>query len=391
MSFDYRLLGKKLREARESLLIEPSEVAGILKISKNEYIKLENGEKQATGDQILRLATLYQRDFRYFITGDYPSAESQIQELFRLNSSLSKNDRLAIQEFIRFCEYEYFLEGLISQKVSEELPDYSNIIHHNYYQQQGQEGAYLERKRLQIGNSPITDIFQLIRQQGVHVFKRKLEDQNISGLYIKHPEAGHCILINYIDDLYRQNFSAAHEYCHALFDSSLEQEMTYFKTNNNNHKEREWRANSFAGYFLVPEKAIHKYYRLQNNYGEWLTLIKQMCSDFSVSSKVVIIRLHDIKWIDAELKHRLYNDQRLIIKKTDKFDPEISDDLSIGSKERIMKLIHKGLSWYFIELATEAYRKNDITYQKLLEMLNLPIEEGNELLSDLRVFMEATK
>ncbi len=390
MSFDYRLLGKKLREARESLLIEPSEVADALKMHENEYLQLENGEKQAKGDQILRLATLYQRDFRYFITGDYPSpsAESQIQELFRLNSSLSKNDRLAIQEFIKFCEYEYFLESLILQKVSEELPDYSKIIDHNYYKQQGQEGAYLERKRLQLGNSPITDIFQLIRQQGVHVFKRKLEDKNISGLYIKHPEAGHCILINYLDDLYRQNFSAAHEYCHALFDSSLEQEMTYF---NKNKDFREWRANSFAGNFLVPEKAIHKYYKIQNNYEEWLTLIKQMCSDFSVSSKVIIIRLYDIEWIDAKLKDKLYNDQRLIIKKTDKFDPEISDDLSIGSKERIMTLIHKGLSWYFIELATEAYRKNDITYQKLLEMLNLPIEEGNELLSDLRVLMEATK
>ncbi len=144
MSFDYRLLGKKLREARESLLIEPSEVAKSLNIHENEYLQLENAEKQATGDQILRLATLYQRDFRYFITGDYPSAESQIQELFRLNSSLSKNDRLAIQEFIRFCEYEDFLEGLISQQVSEELPDYSNIIHHNYYKQQGQQGASLE-------------------------------------------------------------------------------------------------------------------------------------------------------------------------------------------------------------------------------------------------------
>lgn len=388
MSFDYRLLGKKLREARESLRIELSESADSLKISETEYIELENGEKQATGDQILRLATLYHRDFRYFVTGDYPSAESQIQELFRANSSLSKNDRLAIQEFIRLCEYEDFLEKLIFKKISQVLPDYSQNLNHNYYKKQGQEGAYLERERLQLGDSPIQDIFQLIRQQGIHLFKRKLEDQNISGLYIKHPEAGHCILINYLDDLYRQNFSVAHEYCHALFDSSLEQEMTYFKDNNNN---REWRANSFAGCFLVPENAIKNNYNIPKHYESWITLIKQICSDFTVSSKVVIIRLYDINWIDEELKNRLYYDPQLIIKKTDKFDPEISADLSIGSKERITNLIHQGLSWYFIELATEAYHQSEITYHKLLEMLNLPIEDGQELLSDLRVFMEATK
>jgi hypothetical protein len=53
---------------------------------------------------------MYRRDFRYFVTGDYPSAESQVQEIFRRNAALSKSDRIAIQEFVRLCEYEDFLE-----------------------------------------------------------------------------------------------------------------------------------------------------------------------------------------------------------------------------------------------------------------------------------------
>ncbi len=99
MTFDYVLLGKKLQEARESLLFNTQEVAIRLQMSVEDYLKLESGQKKATGDQVVLLASLYQRDFRYFVTGDYPSAESQIQEMFRLNSSLSKNDRIAIQQF----------------------------------------------------------------------------------------------------------------------------------------------------------------------------------------------------------------------------------------------------------------------------------------------------
>lgn len=101
MSFDYALLGKKLREARKSLLLEASEAANLLQISEQNYLDLESGQEKVTGDQILALADLYQRDFRYFVTGDYPSGESQIQELFRQNADLSKKDRIAIQEFVR--------------------------------------------------------------------------------------------------------------------------------------------------------------------------------------------------------------------------------------------------------------------------------------------------
>ncbi len=408
MSFDYQVLGKKLKEARKGLLIEPIEVAEYLTIGVDDYHQIESGQKPVTGDQILRLASFYQRDFRYFVTGDYPSAESQIQELFRQNANLSKNDRLAIQEFIRLCEQECFLEKSIFNIQPQILQDYSQYFQHNNYKKQGEEAANLERERLNLGNNPIQNIFDLMRNQGIHVFKRQLEDSNISGLYISHPEedqreledsnisgldinhpeAYYCILINYSDDLYRQNFSAAHEYCHALFDSKLGQEVTYL---NNNKIPIEWRANSFAGNFLVPDNAIIHRYQPANDYLGWVTIIKEMCHYFSVSSKVIIIRLFELNWIDQSLKDKLWNDSQLIIKKREKIDPEISSDLSIGSQKRINNIIQQGLSWHLIDLSTKAYQQGEITYQKLLNILDLSFEDGNQLLSDMRVFMEAAE
>jgi hypothetical protein len=59
MAFDYVLLGKKLQEARESLLIDAVEAAERLQISVEDYLSVESGQKKATGDQVVLLASLY--------------------------------------------------------------------------------------------------------------------------------------------------------------------------------------------------------------------------------------------------------------------------------------------------------------------------------------------
>ena len=388
MAFDYAVLGRKLKKARESLLISPQDSALRLQISLQEYLDVELGRNRITGDQLVLLCALYRRDFRYFVTGDYPSAESQVQEMFRLNAALSQSDRVAIQEFVRLCEYEDFLEREIFQRQSIIIPNYEQVsFGHKYFKRQGEEAASLERERLTLGQQPIENIFDLIRTQGIHIFKRQLEDKNISGLYINHPVAGHCILINYLDDLYRQNFSAAHEYCHALFDSSEGQEITYLKSSNDK-SELEWRANSFAGNFLVPKQRLGLDYSPANNYDAWVSLIRQIAERFRVNSQVVIIRLTELRWIDRGLQGQLFQDRRLVIKHDDKFDPEAPPSLSPGMQDKSTQIVRQGLSWHFITLGTEAYRRREITYHKLLDMLLLPLEDGYQLLHELLTFLE---
>jgi Zn-dependent peptidase ImmA (M78 family) len=388
MAFDYVVLGRKLKDARESLLLSPQDSALRLQISLQEYLDIESGTRRITGDELVLLSTLYRRDFRYFVTGDYPSAESQVQEMFRRNAALSQSDRVAIQEFVRLCEYEDFLEREIFQQESVVIPNYSQFsFGHRHFKRQGEAAAALERQRLDLGQQPIENIFDLIRKQGIHVFKRQLEDKNISGLYINHPVAGHCILINYLDDLYRQNFSAAHEYCHALFDSSEGQEVTYLKSSKDK-SELEWRANSFAGNFLVPKQRLELDYSPANNYDAWVSLIRQIAERFRVSSQVVVIRLTEINWIDTGLREKLFQDKRLVIKHDEKFDPETPLSLSVGIQDKSTQILRQGLSWHFINLGTEAYRRREITYNKLLDMLLLPLEDGYQLLHELLTFLE---
>lgn len=383
MSFDFKLLGRKIKEARESLLIEKEEVAKYLRCSIEEYEKIENGESSSIdGDTIMLISQVLEMDFRYFVSGDYVSAESQIKELFRQNGDITKNDRKAIRKFIRLCEEKHNLEGLLSRQ--KPLPyDYSGYgFRSNNHKYQGITAAYRERERLNIDDS-INDIYGLLRKQKIHIFRRRLEDSNISGVYIKHPIAGHCVLINYSDDIYRQNFSMAHEYCHVLFDSGKEQSITYF---NREMDYVEIRANNFASNFLLPDKGIESI-NTDTSYEELIKIILDICNHYNVSSKVVIYRLKEKRLISEKLVERLLKDERLIISKSDKIDPELAG-ASKNLHEKLKKIIESGISLEYIELVRNAYQQNEISYGKMLECLQMNIEDAKQLIDLWDVYME---
>jgi Zn-dependent peptidase ImmA (M78 family)/transcriptional regulator with XRE-family HTH domain len=383
MSFDFKLLGRKIKEARESLLIEKEEVAKYLRCSIEEYEKIENGESSSIdGDIIILISQVLEMDFRYFVSGDYVSAESQIKELFRQNGDITRNDRKAIRKFIRLCEEKHNLEGLLSRQ--KPIPhDYSGYgFRSNNHKYQGITAAYRERERLNIDDS-INDIYGLLRKQKIHIFRRRLEDSNISGVYIKHPIAGHCVLINYSDDIYRQNFSMAHEYCHVLFDSGKEQSITYF---NREMDYVEIRANNFASNFLLPDKGIESI-NTDTSYEELIKIILDICNHYNVSSKVVIYRLKEKRLISEKLVERLLKDERLIISKSDKIDPELAG-ASKNLHEKLKKIIESGISLEYIELVRNAYQQNEISYGKMLECLQMNIEDAKQLIDLWDVYME---
>jgi Zn-dependent peptidase ImmA (M78 family)/DNA-binding XRE family transcriptional regulator len=381
MSFDYKLLGRKLKEARVSLRIEPKEAAEYIGCSEMEYLKIEAGDAFINGDHLVLLAKLYFRDFRYFVTGDYPSAESQIKELFRRNEQLSKGDRIAIQKFVRICEYKSYFENILGRKKVVPL-NYFMYKPNLNYKKQGEKAAIEERKRLEI-NGPIDNIYSLLRKQKINIFRRIMEDRTISGVYIKHPFAGHCILINYLDDIYRQNFSLAHEYCHVLFDSGDEQSITYF---NKASEPSEVRANNFAGNFLVSEQIL-KSLVVPSNYKDLINFILKTCRYFKVSSQVVIFRMKNLRLISNIMVEQLLKEKLLIIPKSQKEDPELLG-VSTKMRERIKIAMQGGLSLEYIELCRSVYQEGLITYGKLIESLMLPFEDAKEIMDMYSVIIE---
>ena len=111
------------------------------------------------------------------------------------------------------------------------------------------------RKKLGLDDSPIRDIFSLLQDQQIFLVRMPMEADGIAGAFYYDVEKNKAhMLINSRNTLGRQRFTAAHEYCHLLFDKN---DSTLIIENDQDKKSnKEQRAECFAANFLMPREGI---------------------------------------------------------------------------------------------------------------------------------------
>ena len=218
MAIDLKSLGAKLVKYRGLLMSSLDDVASSTGIDAARLESIENGQIEPTGDEVLILADYYRCDFKHFISNERVAPFEQTETLYRAHGSdFTKEDRRAIQDFLYLCETEAFLMKEVGMRSKE----FNFQPVGTFYKAHGVEAAAKFRIALGHPTHQVSrDIYSEFRSYGVHVFRRKLGNSNISGVFIMHPTAGKCALINLREDVYRQRFSAAHEMAHAVFDSA---------------------------------------------------------------------------------------------------------------------------------------------------------------------------
>lgn len=368
MSFDLKLFSGKLARCRNHLQLRFEEISSKTGIASDRLTALESGDTTPSGDEILILADFFKQDYQFFISNEQKSASEQVDILYRkFSSEISKKDRWAIQEFIYLCECEEFLVNAIDSKKEKFKFSPSG----QFYKQQGIDGAIKLREFLKIDQAAaITDLYYKIRQAGFHLFRRRLENSSISGLMINHPSAGQCILVNYDEDIFRQNFTVAHETAHAIFDNSESVNVSF---QNENLKDlKEVRANSFASELLVPRALISK---LSINNFE-ADDIHDLSLKLKVNPQVLLIALKNNRIITPELFDKL---KMVKIARVKKIDSELS-----GLSERVVlsrrELLERGLSVSYVRICHDAYRNGLISANRMAEMLMVSQSELQGLL-----------
>lgn len=252
MSVEHQALVRKLRQARELQSLDIEEVSEATGIAKDRVTLIESGESRPSGDEVLILANFYRHDFRDFLDEGRPAPFEQTDILYRRHGdAFTPQDRRAIQEFLFLCEIESALETELD--IRKEV--FAFVPRGTHYKSHGEQAAQALRSMLGYKPNAIPrDVFDDFRRIGFHVFRRRLANSDISGLYIEHPVAGHCVLVNFDEDIYRQRFSASHEAAHAIFDTS-DAVMVTFRHELSRADEgylKEVRANRFASCYLMP-------------------------------------------------------------------------------------------------------------------------------------------
>lgn len=365
--FDLQLLGKKLNGCRSRLEYTVEEVVNGTGINKDRINDFEKGILEPTGDEILILADFFKEDYKFFISNQQTSASENADKLYRqFGNEFSKEDRRRIQEFLYLCECESDVWELLDKiKKPYQLP--SEKFH---FSEQPEKIAKQVREFLGYNdNDLLGNIFDDFRKLGIHIFRRELSNSNLSGIFIQHPIAGKCVLVNYSEDLYRQNFTLAHEVAHSIFDTDAAYNVSFTRQGDDI---KEIRANRFAAAFLMPASAISK---LKITAWSNEILIK-LAKQFKVNIVSLLIRLQSLKLIQKSDAKKF---EHLKLSRNDKEDPELKGlpEKTVIAKAKILK---RGLSTTYIRECHEAYFNSLISQSRLAEMLLIPEEDLTDLL-----------
>jgi Zn-dependent peptidase ImmA (M78 family) len=173
--------------------------------------------------------------------------------------------------------------------------------------------------------------------------------------------------VNYVEDVYRQRFTAAHEAGHAFLDDDKDVVVSFATGDSSSLSEI--RANTFAARFLMPPDSLQAIpYAMDwsdSKVIDWIARLK-------VSTAALAISLKDAGLVDDAMAAKI---RAVKVPTNDKLDSELPLDLSPGPRARKETLLRRGLSDIYVGLCFEAYERNVITAARLAEMLLVSPQE----------------
>jgi Zn-dependent peptidase ImmA (M78 family) len=361
MRFTAKAFAHKLSAMRDGFGQGVSDVSSATGIPSPRLESLEGGAVVPTGDEILMLADHFRRDFRFLIDDDSSDPDTSLDVIFRRHGGeLSPADRIAIAEFAYLCRCQAQMEADLGGSKPQEA--FSFTPRGNYFKGHADQCLRQLREALQLGPAnPPRDLFASMRMMGFKVFRRRLENSRISGLFLNDVEAGPCILVNLADGMARQRFSAAHEWAHALMDK---EKATLSMVGEWNSRDLvEVRANTFASLLLIPPDFLDGI-----DAEKWTkpASIVEIASRLRVSVQALLVALVSSKKISEEQRQFM---QDAAPRAPMPADPELEGDSTSEQLARKRDLLHRGLSQHYVSLCFDAYARGNVTLGLLSEML----------------------
>lgn len=407
MAINREELGRRLREAREACGLTQQQVGDKLGLSRATVAQMELGNREVTSLELDRLAYLYGRDIRSFLAAEF-APQDALTVLFRAGPDLAGNEAVAdeLRRCIALGREISNLEALLDIERDYLIPaQYPLGAPNNRWEaiRQGSHVALEERRRLDVGDGPITDVAELLESQGVRAITLPLPE-DISGLTVREEGVGILVIANENHAVLRRRFSYAHEYAHVLLDR--ERPGTVSRSADRDEL-LEVRANTFAANFLMPETGVLRFVaglgkgqpsrsmaeiydeegvvRVQRRARPGSQTIQiyelvQLAHAFGVSAITALYRLRNLR-PPLVTENELARLKDLIDGGIDKEAREIME-LPDPESEYVA---HNEFKRRFLGLALEAYRRDLISRAKLAELAQLvkvPDERLARLIED---------
>lgn len=399
-------LSRRLRDARVARGLSQQAVAEVVGVPRSAITQIEAGKRSVSTLELARLASCYRRPVTSFLADD-EEHEDILVALHRVVPGLEADPevRHQVDRCVNLCREGVSLERLLGWDRRSGPPRRDLHVPRSTGEAIAQAGrvADEERLRLNIGHTPVADMAELIATQGIWASAVDLPD-HMSGLFLRHPSIGMAVLVNASHPHVRKRFSFAHEYAHALFDRDRNLRVS---STDNSADQVEKRANAFAAAFLMPRGGVYEVLQRlgKRSRGSPQQLIYDAASDGSIESEmrspprtqrvtckdvVIVARRFGVSYRASvyRLRSLRYVSQAECANLLDR--EELGRDYLrvLGVREEQNQAVraedsrtrYRELGTEIATLAVEAYRREEISRGRLLELSELSGTDGRELL-----------
>jgi Zn-dependent peptidase ImmA (M78 family)/DNA-binding XRE family transcriptional regulator len=245
-----KLLGTRLKRAREEVSLSQGAFAKALGLS-SEYISLlESGKRTPSFETLLKVAAFLNKNVAYFFEEQKPAFEA----LFGLRETDDRGLR-DLQKFRAYCDRYLLLEEQTGRRL-DLAPEYPRVSPERLAEE--------ERRRLGLGNEPVRDVLALFEVNGCRIVRQTLpEEARIAGVFVFDPERKAAFaLVNANEPPGLQVFIAAHLYGHYLMDRAdspiIDNPDVVVDEYVSLYPPREQFAQTFASRFLIPPSKLRE-------------------------------------------------------------------------------------------------------------------------------------
>lgn len=410
---DQATLARRLRKAREDRGFTQQDAADALGISRTAVTQIEGGSRSVSTLELARLAALLRRPVGDLLAeGGGAPDDDVLVLLYRGNEGLAGDGpRAEVDRCVALFRAGAALAGLLGREVGPAgLPEYALRPPRGVGEaiEQGAAVAERERRRLGLGDAPVGDVADVVGSQGLWVARAGL-GEDVSGLFLRDPSFGMAVIVNAAHTRGRRRFSYAHEYAHALLDRGQGGREASVTQVGNAAELAEKRANAFAAAFLMPEGGVadllraldkgrasrheHAVFDVATGRGaagevrppprsQRITFqdVAFLARHFGASYPAAVYRLKSLGRISstecAELLGQEEDGRRLLKALRRHWDLEEGPAADRGGQPGPGDELTGQVAW----LAIEAYRREEISRGRLLELAGLLEVPGRELL-----------
>jgi len=355
-----RTLGSKIRKLREETGLTQEDLAKSVGLSSEFISQLELGKRSPSLESLSRIARFLEKDISYFVV----DREESFSALINTEGFDLKTKRL-MKKFRKYCNDYVELENMTGRQ-SDLAPLYTNIT--------AEKMAEQERRRLNLGNASIIDIFSLLEQNGLHVWRHPVpEEMKISGVFVfMESKQAAFALVNSNQPLGQQILTSSHEYGHYLkdrFDDPVVDNPDIFIEDYITlYHGREKFAQTFALNFLLPpvkvREIIERDIRSKRiNFEDMIYL--RRC--FGVSFLAMLQTLRKLEYISPSK-----------FKEFQKRDAEQFEEDLYGQSRESAFMVRRGRSQVsdrLLSLVLDAYRMKKISLDKSAKLLRVKKEK----------------